>query len=170
MAREYDVSMRELIEVENLTYAEAAARLHIGRNTAISIGHRLGLASSHSPKVRGGRPKSKFPRPPIAEFKDQRRHPPQMHKINQPKIVAAPTRPIPTSPHPSLDVTFENLAAGQCKWPVNDGAPFLFCGYPQDTSVLPYCDFHNRLAYQPSDRRSERQAAWLSGESSAAIR
>lgn len=47
------------------------------------------------------------------------------------------------------------LESHRCKWPVNDGSPFLFCGETKSADV-PYCPFHSTLAYRPVGRVDER--------------
>jgi hypothetical protein len=37
---------------------------------------------------------------------------------------------------------------GTCKWPVNDGHPFLFCGHETTLGTV-YCGFHQRMAHAP---------------------
>lgn len=47
----------------------------------------------------------------------------------------------------SLNLMFEQLEPGQCRFPSGD-RPFVFCGYPV-TIESSYCAHHHRLAYQP---------------------
>lgn len=44
----------------------------------------------------------------------------------------------------------------RCKWPINDGGPFLFCGEAKK-SDRPYCAFHN-MAALGKGTESERSA------------
>jgi len=62
-------------------------------------------------------------------------------------------------------VSLMDLQSGQCKWPVNDGDPFLFCAAP----ALPgssYCGCHAAIsvgAGTPSERNAVRTARWVVG-------
>lgn len=47
----------------------------------------------------------------------------------------------------SLNVGLLDLREGMCKWPVNDGGPFLFCGCDiHHSAKMPYCTFHARIS------------------------
>lgn len=55
----------------------------------------------------------------------------------------------------SRRVSIMELREGVCRWPIGDPtqADFVYCG--ADCSVgAPYCGFHSKVAYQPSDRRA----------------
>lgn len=45
----------------------------------------------------------------------------------------------------SAPVTLLELKPSSCRWPVNDGNPFLFCGAPA-VSGGPYCACHAEMA------------------------
>lgn len=57
------------------------------------------------------------------------------------KAPPPPPPPVPAGPAP-LNKLLEELEWGNCKWPVNDGGPFLFCGRPSTGS---YCPYHQKL-------------------------
>jgi len=40
---------------------------------------------------------------------------------------------------------------GTCKWPVNDGHPFLFCGHETSLGKV-YCGYHQCIAFAPRHR------------------
>jgi GcrA cell cycle regulator len=58
-----------------------------------------------------------------------------------------------------LKISILALSERTCKWPIGDPGDesFAFCGHgPRDAS--PYCEYHSRMAYQPSiDRRRDRK-------------
>jgi len=57
----------------------------------------------------------------------------------------------------SIKVTIVDLKESMCKWPLGDPATpeFRYCGASSTES--PYCTFHAKLAYQPTqDRRKAR--------------
>lgn len=57
------------------------------------------------------------------------------------------------------------LEPGQCRWPVNDGAPFLFCAAPSLRGSS-YCACHASLSVGEgtrSERNALRTARWVAG-------
>lgn len=58
----------------------------------------------------------------------------------------------------SLELDLMQLTESTCKWPTGDPTMpgFSFCGH-KVSDDKPYCEFHNKLAFQPpSDRRRRR--------------
>jgi GcrA cell cycle regulator len=56
-------------------------------------------------------------------------------------------------------VTLMELRESTCRWPMGDPTTpeFRFCGGPSPVGGGPYCAYHARVAYQPSqDRRRAR--------------
>ena len=51
--------------------------------------------------------------------------------------------------------TLLELNEDTCRWPIGDPgtADFFFCG-GQALTVLPYCAYHARIAYQPPNHRN----------------
>lgn len=68
-----------------------------------------------------------------------------LHSVqsNQPDLRAVDVEP--------LNLTFDQLQNGDCKWPYGDG-PFLFCGHPA-IEGRPYCRGHCAIAYRPMEER-----------------
>ena len=58
----------------------------------------------------------------------------------------------------SLKVTIVDLKEAMCKWPLGDPATpeFRYCG--ASSIEAPYCSFHARLAYQPTQERRRDRA------------
>lgn len=61
--------------------------------------------------------------------------------------------------------TMLELNEDTCRWPVGDPADlfrrpeeFYFCG-GKTLSVLPYCNYHSRCAYQPMSERPRRRSS-----------
>ena len=55
-------------------------------------------------------------------------------------------------------ITLMELRESTCRWPFGDpsSTEFRFCGASSPIGT-PYCEFHSKLAYQPSnDRRKAR--------------
>ncbi|MBW3096831.1 Rha family transcriptional regulator [Pseudohoeflea coraliihabitans] len=71
-------------------------------------------------------------------------------------------RPVPTEAPEPLNLTLMDLTARTCRWPVNDGSPFLFCGAEADDPLSPYCPFHADLGVGIGTE-SERRASRLKG-------
>lgn len=51
----------------------------------------------------------------------------------------------------SLHISLIELEPGLCKWPVNDGGPYLFCGRDDRSEKSSYCCYHHRLVYDPTN-------------------
>jgi GcrA cell cycle regulator len=56
------------------------------------------------------------------------------------KSIPVSSSPAPTAP---LNLHLHELDATTCRWPVNDGHPYMFCGHPADGK---YCAFHANLS------------------------
>lgn len=52
-------------------------------------------------------------------------------------------------------VTFLQLAAHHCRWPIGD-SPFMYCGARRDDGS--YCLRHHRISYTKPERRGQRWA------------
>jgi GcrA cell cycle regulator len=69
-------------------------------------------------------------------------------KSTKTRLVASPRKPVqmqfrtPAPSDPGMTGTrLEDLRSRQCKWPLNDGGPFLFCAAPAGVSEN-YCPYH----------------------------
>ncbi len=61
----------------------------------------------------------------------------------------------------SVKVTIVDLNEAMCKWPLGDPTTleFRYCGAPANGA--PYCAYHAKLAYQPSqEKRKDRSSRW----------
>ncbi len=61
----------------------------------------------------------------------------------------------------SVKVTIVDLNEAMCKWPLGDPTTteFRYCGAPANGA--PYCVYHAKLAYQPSqEKRRDRAGRW----------
>jgi GcrA cell cycle regulator len=76
-------------------------------------------------------------------------------------IVAIDPEPIQDVVVPMSErVTIMELRESMCRWPYGDptAVEFRFCGAESPIGT-PYCSYHSRIAYQPSnDRRRKREA------------
>ena len=58
----------------------------------------------------------------------------------------------------SRELTLLQLSESTCKWPTGDPTMpgFSFCGH-STSDDKPYCEFHNKLAFQPPSERRRRR-------------
>lgn len=119
------------------------------RNAVIGKRLRLGLPGRGETtlKYRGNvRTTRKVNKPPEKRVLT----PPHIAKLREfeAKMKAAPTQEpkqtLESAPAP-LNLTIIDLTDHTCKWPVNDGGPFLFCGHEKEFGV-PYCAYHQRIS------------------------
>lgn len=64
-------------------------------------------------------------------------------RMGEPKIKPLPLPAAPLAPNEPLNLQLHELDGSTCRWPVNDGHPYLFCGHPSDGK---YCAFHANLS------------------------
>jgi len=148
---------------EGLSASHIAAELGgVTRNAVIGKVHRLGLAGrAKSPTSSAQRPRK--PRPhghmlrvsrPSVRGNTALAHAYELEAEAEPELV---DNVIPMGQRRTL----LELTESTCHWPIGDpGQPdFFFCG-GKAVMGMPYCGYHNRIAYQPAaDRRRERRAA-----------
>lgn len=144
---------------EGLSASQVAAELGAGitRNAVIGKIHRLGLAE-RAKTVVSTRPRvAKAPRQPPA---------PRIGGgvAGNVALAFAPPAPVVARPRPveeevvipmSERVTLMELRESVCRWPMGDPTTpeFRFCGGPSPVGGGPYCAYHARIAYQPSNER-----------------
>lgn len=150
---------------EGLSASQIATELGgVTRNAVIGKVHRLGLSGRAKPQ-----PQASRPRKPVRQPSMPMRGPATgtagntVFKVEPvPEVEIAPQ--VVAQPEPETSV-FERasilqLTEQMCKWPIGDpGRPdFYFCGRKSDSGI-PYCTYHARIAYQPTqDRRRDRKA------------
>ena len=145
---------------EGHSASQIAAELGgVTRNAVIGKVHRLGLAgrakspSSAAPRPRKPRAASHMMRVPRTSMRGNTAlaHAYDLDIEPEPELV---DNVIPLGQRRSL----LELTEETCRWPIGDpGTPdFFFCGGPAITS-LPYCAYHSRVAYQPTNLRRDRR-------------
>jgi GcrA cell cycle regulator len=147
-----DQALREMLEVEGLSFAQAGAQLGVSRHAAIGRARRRGLHSLNAAK------------PPTAKTVDEvtaarrKREREQRRKREaQAKLSPIITAELPVTVRPAKrdanrrHYTLETLPANACKWPIGDPATpeMHFCGHDQSHNS-PYCELHARLSAAPS--------------------
>lgn len=158
---------------DGLSASQIAAELgSVTRNAVIGKVHRLGLSGrAKSPTVQPQRARKAVAAAPVvtsraatASAQPQRASVATFVRgataLNAEQIMVADAAALPvTRPEDvvvamSRRVSIMELREGVCRWPLGDPlqADFVYCG--ADCSLgTPYCSFHSRVAYQPSDRR-----------------
>ena len=150
---------------DGLSASQIAGELAEGitRNAVIGKVHRLGLSgrakpvsSSHRPRP----PKVVRPAPTI------RTHIPAVRGnlafSLAPRIEPAPQTRVYADVVVPLNepVTIMELRESTCRWPLGDPAvpDFRYCGGDAPIGAGPYCRFHSRIAYQPTQNRNRMRA------------
>ncbi len=156
--------------LDGLSASRIAAELADGvtRNAVIGKVHRLGLSGrvkAVAPPAQV-RPREAAPQVPVrpAAVAPHRSGP-----LRSPVALAAPSHTALQPQRASGDVvpmsdcvTIMDLRESMCRWPVGDpmSSEFRYCGDKASAGEGPYCAFHSRMAYQPTqDRRRERKFA-----------
>lgn len=137
------------LTAEGLTAGEISARMPgRTRNAVVGQWHRSGLKgggrTQRSRKVKS--PEEQPPAPPAPKIHYPK---PNFATVTGmlPRRNVAPAIPTMSSgsePAP-LMVPLIDLEPRMCKWPVNDGDPFLFCGHATQTGQS-YCDYHYKIS------------------------
>jgi hypothetical protein len=119
--------------------------LGISRNAAIGKARRLGLPARGqgvNPIVRKNRsPKNR--RPTTLAGREAARARPKPAPVVA--LSPPPPAPILVAP-PPRNLTVMELELDDCRWPITDHPPHLFCGNLR-APALRYCPFHARLAH-----------------------
>lgn len=143
--------LTDLWNVRGLTASQCAAQLGVTRNAVIGKASRLGLNGRKSPIL---------PRLPASVARARRNElqrqrlasKPKQPKLRQPRIKRQPMPELPPAPQkprgeawdaiPGIQpVSLVDLEAGQCKWPIGQDSPYLFCGAP--ATHRHYCEHHH---------------------------
>jgi GcrA cell cycle regulator len=108
-----------------------AGALGLTRNAVIGKVSRMNLSAE------GGVPRSRAAPKPKPKPKP---------KLKPPAPLMRPAVPVPDVAPLSLNVDIMALTSTACKWPVNDGNPYRFCGVGKPAEGGPYCAFHASVA------------------------
>lgn len=161
--------MARMWNVEGLSMGEIASRMRTTRQTIAGIIHRNRELFESRRDANGKKPREKRttkPREPIvtaSQQANQRRKAFHAVKVAEEAAIAPPSFPEPEIDGKEYDairlpLAKDLLALGNCdcRWPLNDGGPFLFCAEEVvDGSV--YCRHHRGRA-KGRGTESERKA------------
>ncbi len=157
------VELLKKLWADGLSASQIANQLGgVTRNAVIGKVHRLGLSGrAKSTRPAAPRPKRTRSAPRSGASRPQTVGSAALKM--QPDASPAPDpAPLPDVVVPmSRRASIMQLNDRTCRWPIGDPSSddFHFCGCPSDPGS-PYCEYHARIAYQPStDRRRERRAA-----------
>jgi GcrA cell cycle regulator len=141
---------------DGLSASQIAAELGgITRNAVIGKVHRLGLSgrakspASAAPRTRKARSAGNMMRVARPIIRGNTALVYEFEPEHEPELLEIPA---------GQRKTILQLNEQTCRWPVGDpGSPdFFFCG-GESAHELPYCTYHSRIAYQPPDRRRDKQ-------------
>jgi GcrA cell cycle regulator len=123
------------------TSRDAALRLGLRPDTARKAALRLGVPFGTETRCKAPRKPHSGPKP-----KPGTRDRKSVKGVHQ-----APLRrteaPPPAGAIGLMQLRDETMfGSGTCKWPVNDGNPFLFCGHKTTLGNV-YCGYHRSIAY-----------------------
>ena len=156
------VELLKKLWADGLSASQIAAQLGgVTRNAVIGKVHRLSLSgrakpASSSPRQRKVRTSS--PHRPSGRHYVSGNTALKTHAQLAPRRMPSPALIEDIVVPISLNISLMALTEQMCKWPIGDpGADgFHFCGH-RNWSGTPYCEYHNRVAYQPADRRRDRR-------------
>ena len=116
------------------------------RNAVIGKCHRLRIklgvkhdpAPARPPVERRASPK---PIPALRPIETTR-------ALRQPRVVVCcEAVAVPSDVVPATAVTLADVRAGDCRWPYNEGADFVFCGAPVRPGSS-WCECHRAIGYR----------------------
>lgn len=152
------VALLSKLWADGLSASQIAAELGgVTRNAVIGKVHRLGLSGRAKPANSSIKRTKRASKQTYAKSKTNPRG------VNKGTSLSVVTRTVVEDiPEPdSLKMELVDLTESTCRWPSGDPATsdFHFCGHKSKEDG-PYCEYHSRLAYQPTtDRRRERKTA-----------
>lgn len=114
------------------SFSAIGRELRATRNACIGKAMRLGLRCQRPVPFD---PKARLTRPPKRE--------PQIRIRKPPKLKPQPAPPVPVDAPTPRNLTILELERADCRWPVTEGAPYLFCGHPA-VGECAYCGWHLR--------------------------
>jgi GcrA cell cycle regulator len=162
------VEVLKKLWTDGLSASQIATRIGgVTRNAVIGKVHRLGLSGrATTSRMRSARPRARvlqFPsRAPSVQYRTHGNVALKALYMPEYEPEALPMAVIEEFPVAPADrVTLLKLKDCMCRWPVGDPQDenFRFCG--RKTAVgATYCEHHSAIAYQPAQRRRQREIAY----------
>lgn len=168
------VELLRKLWLEGLSASRIAAELAGGvtRNAVIGKVHRLGLSGRIKAQASTGNTRLRPDTKPLgANARNPVTQRPSAMSVRGNNALALQPRAL-TAPDVRRDsrnvvvpmtapVTIMELRESMCRWPVGDPASsdFRYCGGKAPIGEGPYCSYHSRMAYQPSQDRRQRRSA-----------
>lgn len=122
--------LRRMIE-QKYSSSQAAVELGITRSAAIGKAHRLGINFKSEIKTNST----------------------VQATVRRKRIAQRKFKVIPMEPEPdSRNLEFGELEKNDCRYPVTEDRPFLFCGQPKAEGSS-YCAHHHHKCWQPAPAR-----------------
>jgi GcrA cell cycle regulator len=144
---EAEVETLKKLCAQGLAFSQIAERMGMTRSSILGKAFRMKLRKNPATPTRT---RKRYPvtdagkriltPPHVSELKEAEAAMKDAVQKEEPRREPKDGAPVP------LNLELVQLTATACKWPVNDGGPFLFCGH-EKTSGATYCEFHERLAF-----------------------
>ncbi len=155
------VAILSKLWADGLSASQIAAELGgVTRNAVIGKVHRLGLSGRAKPTSSGIKRVKRAPR--SGSYNSRPRSSRSLATAKSGNLNAVPRIAVEDMVAPeSKKLDLVDLTEKTCRWPHGDPATddFHFCGHSTKDEA-PYCEYHCKLAYQPTtDRRREKKAA-----------
>lgn len=153
---EEELKKLKRLTVEGFSSAEISTILEgRTRNAIIGKWHRLGISPGYKESTNKSRqklikaaqrrekevnPRVLWPIVPVPQICDD---PPRKPDV-KPMPMDISDKPGDDAPEP-LNLELLELTDHMCRWPVNNGDPFLFCGHKKGKDG-PYCPYHQSIS------------------------
>lgn len=141
--QDWRVDLLKAAHEDSKSAGQIAEELGCTRNMVISKMRRVAGLEPHA-------------KPRLAARKPRVHQKPIFGRVVEP--VEAVDIPLPSIEDAARDraslKTLVELEPGECKWPVNDGSPYLFCSDPIAGEHTPYCAAHHRRSVNPHAYRN----------------
>ncbi|WP_085026851.1 GcrA family cell cycle regulator [Ensifer aridi] len=131
--RTVDIEAASKLWKDDLSASQIAKRFGVSRNVIVGIAFRNRAFLPAKQQFRRSRPNKAAPAP----RKDETRRPSHPHEREPVSVTEYDKKRLPFAKR------LEDLLPGECKWPVNNGSPYLFCAAKTDGK---YCQHHQSRA------------------------
>lgn len=135
--------LRELAAL-GWTHKQMAADLGMTRNATIGKVHREGIELTHTNT--GGNPHNLRPQAPR---KPKPKYSPETRRTRAVEKTITRGQAISMEPPEMGVLDIMQLESHHCRFPVDGGGLFFYCGVPHGDNAKPYCRFHRGIMYRP---------------------